>query len=279
MTSRNAASAAAWWRPYVLWLVVAAAALTAVTWQVVAGGPLTAADWPVHRAVDARQPEGAPLALAVAVARLGQRWLTAPVLLGVGAWVGWRRRDWRPPAAAVTGLVSLAVLGTLLKVAVGRTPPVIGVDVVDPGLGNVAAWLAAVLSPGGPPYDGFVSFPSGHTANAALTYPLLAWLLFGRNGRWPDPRALRWALAGAAVPVLAVGVMMTALDYHWASESLGGWALGIVVALLGRLALGPGDTGAVPAGAPPPPRRRRAPAEAGRGGPGAGPAGPAGGPP
>ncbi|MFC7326670.1 phosphatase PAP2 family protein [Marinactinospora rubrisoli] len=266
MTFRNATSAAGWWRPHVLGLAVATAALAAVTWQVVSGGPLTVLDWPVHEVVDARQPTGAPLALCVAVARLGQRWLTAPVLLGLAAWVSWRRRDRRPLLAAATGLASLAVAGTLLKVAVGRTPPVVGLDAVSPGLENVAAWLAAVLSPGGPPYDGFVSFPSGHTANAALTYPLLAWLLFGRNGRWPDPRALRWALAGAAVPVLAVGVMMTVLDYHWASEALGGWALGIAVALLGRLALGPGDTGAVPPGIAPP-TGRRVPADAGFPGP------------
>lgn len=225
-------------RSSAVWLVVAAAALAAVTWQVLAGGPVTALDWPVHAFVDPRQPEGPLLAAAVAVARLGQRLVTVPLLVGLALWAALRGRGFRPVLAVLTGLGSLAVLGTLLKVAVGRTPPVLGVDVVTPGLDNVAAWAGAVLVPGAAPFEGYVSFPSGHSANAALTYPLAAWLLFGAHGVFPHARRLRFALGCSLVPVAAVGAMMTVLDYHWLSESLGGWLLGAVVLLVARLVLG-----------------------------------------
>lgn len=219
------------------WLAVAAGALTAVTWQVIVGGPVTALDWPVHAFVDPRQPEGPLLWAAVATARLGQRLITIPLLVGLAIWAMRRGRGWRPLGAVLTGLGSLAVLGTLLKVGVGRTPPVLEVDTVSPGAGNIAAWVYALLVPGAPPFDGYVSFPSGHAANAALTYPLAAWLLFGANGVFPHARRLRYALGCSLLPVAAVGVLVTVLDYHWLSESVAGWLLGAVVLLVALLVL------------------------------------------
>ncbi|TDQ45605.1 phosphatase PAP2 family protein [Actinorugispora endophytica] len=244
-------SSAARLRPFATWLAAVCAALAAVTWQVLVKGPLTAPDWPVHAFVDPRQPDGPLLWAAVAVARMGQRLVTVPPLVALGLWVTLLRRDARPLLAVLAGLGSLAVVGTLLKVATGRTPPVVGVDVVTPGLANVLDWTAAAVVPGAAAFEGYVSFPSGHSANAALTYPLVAWLLFGANGLRPDPRRLRAALWAALLPVAAVGAMMTLLDYHWASETLGGWLLGACVLLVARLVLGRGDTGAVAAGSAP----------------------------
>lgn len=222
----------------VVWLVVAVSALAVVTWQVVVGGPVTALDWPVHAFVDPRQPEGPLLAAAVAVARLGQRLVTVPLLVGLAVWAMRRGRGWRPLGAVLTGLGSLAMLGTLLKVAIGRTPPVLEVDLVSPGMDNIVAWASALVVPGAAPFEGYVSFPSGHAANAALTYPLAAWLLFGANGVFPHTQRLRVALGCSLVPVAAVGVLVTVLDYHWLSESVGGWLLGFVVLLLALLVLG-----------------------------------------
>lgn len=219
------------------WLAVVCAALAATTWQVLVSGPLTALDWPIHEFVDPRQPDGLLLGTAVAVARLGQRAVTVPLLVSLGVWVALRRRAVRPVLAVLTGLCSLAVVGTLLKVATGRTPPVVGVDVVTPGLANIADWVAALVVPGAAAFEGYVSFPSGHSANAAFTYPLLAWLLFGPAGLRPDPRRLRIAFLAALLPVAAVGSLVTLLDYHWATETLGGWLLGAGVLLTARLVL------------------------------------------
>ncbi|GLU46936.1 phosphatase PAP2 family protein [Nocardiopsis ansamitocini] len=220
------------------WLFVVTVALALLTWQVVVQGPVTALDWPLHVHLDARQPEGWLMELAVLVARLGQRAVTVPLLLGAALWATWHQRGPRPLLATLTGLASLAVMGTLLKVAVGRTPPVVGVDVVSPGLGNVVDWAVSFVSLGAVAFDGYVSFPSGHSANAALTYPLLALLLFGPCGARPDPRKARIAVWWAIVPVAAVGAMMTVLDYHWATESIGGWLLGAGVLLVALLVLG-----------------------------------------
>lgn len=249
-------------KPYAVWsllagLLAACGALAAVTWQVVVHGPLTAVDWPVHAFVDPRQPEGPPLLAMVAAARLGQRLVTVPPLVGLGLWASLRTRDARPVLAVLAGLGTLAVAGTLLKVAVGRTPPVVGVDTVSPGLDNVVAWVWAVALPGAAAFEGHVSFPSGHAANAALTYPLLALLVFGPAGLRPHPRRLRLALGGALVPVAVVGALVVLLDYHWASEALGGWLLGAVALLTARLVLGDRKAGAAERGARPPGRHGR----------------------
>ena len=160
---------------------------------------MTALDWPVHAFVDPRQPEGQLLRAAVA-GPVGTAADNHPLLVGLAIWAMRRGRGWRPLGAVLTGLGSLAVLGTLLKVGVGRTPPVLEVDTVSPGAGNIAAWVYALLVPGAPPFDGYVSFPSGHAANAALTYPLAAWLLFGANGVFPHARRLRYALGCSLLP-------------------------------------------------------------------------------
>jgi membrane-associated phospholipid phosphatase len=111
-----------------------------------------------------------------------------------------RRRD-----AAVAGIVALAVGGqfavvNLIKVAVARPRPAIH---------QLTGFHGA-------------SFPSGHSAAAAVTYAVLA-LVLGR-GR---PRVVRNALAGAAVAmsVLVAGTRVM-LGVHWFTDVLAGVAVG-----------------------------------------------------
>ncbi|PRY00411.1 phosphatase PAP2 family protein [Allonocardiopsis opalescens] len=225
------AEARPWWRPHAIALAAMAAVLSVLTWQVIVYGPLTALDWPVHEAADANQPTGWSMALSVLVARLGQRAVTIPLMLLAAGWCAWKLRSARPVVAVVVSLGSLYVLGYGLKYAVGRTPPRTEMD--------------AVFMPG------FVSYPSGHAANAALTYAFIAVLLWGASGWRPDRRLLRIGLAVSAVPTAAVGVLMVSLDYHWLSEIPTGWLLGYVVLGIGRLALGP-PRPAAPGGSGPP---------------------------
>ncbi|ASU82450.1 phosphatase PAP2 family protein [Nocardiopsis gilva YIM 90087] len=237
---------AAWWRPHAVGTAVAAVLLFVITVQVIGYGPVTSFDAPAHAYFDPRQPQGVAHVLAVTAARLGQRGVTIPLLAIAAFWASLRWRDPRPVVATVTGLAALALLGTALKVYVGRTPPVLDVDIVNAGIGNITAWLTTTVTLGATPFEGFVSYPSGHTANAALTFPLLAWLLFGASGVRPAPLALRRALLGSLLPVVLVGTLMVVLDYHWVSEVLGGMALGAIVALISRLVLGPGRSTAAP---------------------------------
>ncbi len=115
-----------WWTPYAITGVAAAAALALLTWQVAIGGLLVAADWPVHQFFDARQPDGPTRAVLDGAAKLGQRWLTLPILLATAGWVCWRQRRVLPMVATVVGLGTLYVVGNAIKFGLGRTPPAHG---------------------------------------------------------------------------------------------------------------------------------------------------------
>ena len=134
------------------------------------------------------------------ISLLGGTLVVVSASVVVGA-LEYRRR----PNRAIPALIALAVLGqfaivNLIKVVVGRNRPAIH------------------------QLTGFSgkSFPSGHSAAAAVTYAVLA-LLLGR-GR---PRNVRNALAGVAVG-LAVLVAETRvmLGVHWFTDVLAGIAVG-----------------------------------------------------
>jgi undecaprenyl-diphosphatase len=69
------------------------------------------------------------------------------------------------------------------------------------------------------------SFPSGHSANSMLVYPLCALLL-------APPRWRRAALVGAVLLSLCIGLSRILLGVHWPSDVIGGWAFGALGALL-----------------------------------------------
>ena len=71
-----------------------------------------------------------------------------------------------------------------------------------------------------------LSFPSGHSANAMMTYVALALFLFGRT-----ERRSTW-VAGAVALALLVGLSRVVLGVHWPSDVIGGWSYGLVWALL-----------------------------------------------
>lgn len=208
-----------WWAAYAIGAVVAAVALGLMTWQVVARGPFVAWDWPFHEAVDPRVPTGAlKTASDVLASALGQRKYTLPILAVVALWVAWRARSWRPIVATGAGLATVFVVGYAIKRALQRTPPALEVDMLH-GEGE--------------------AFPSGHTANATLTWTLIAVLLFSALGAYPDRRRYRRAVAGAIFAALVGGVLMTVLDYHWLSDIPGGWALGGLAVCVALIVFGP----------------------------------------
>jgi undecaprenyl-diphosphatase len=71
-----------------------------------------------------------------------------------------------------------------------------------------------------------LSFPSGHSANAAMTYVALVLFLVPE----PDKR-WKWLLA-AGVVALLVGLSRVMLGVHWPSDVVGGWTFGLFWALL-----------------------------------------------
>ncbi|RIQ31026.1 phosphatase PAP2 family protein [Jiangella rhizosphaerae] len=197
-----------WWAPSTIAGLVSAALLGLMTWQVVERGWFIAWDWDFHVHVDARQPEGVTKGLLDALASLGgQRLYTLPIIAAVGLFVAYKQRRIRVLVAIASGLATVLFIGYWIKFGLGRTPPASGQDVLH-GVGQ--------------------AFPSGHTANATLTWFLLVIVLFGAQGLKPDPVRLRRYLWVAGAGVMVTGFLMTALDYHWLSDIPGGIALGLL---------------------------------------------------
>jgi undecaprenyl-diphosphatase len=70
------------------------------------------------------------------------------------------------------------------------------------------------------------SFPSGHAANSMIFYLALA-LFITAGTRWQRP-----AVAGAVLLSLLIGTSRVMLGVHWPSDVIGGWAFGMLWALL-----------------------------------------------
>ena len=72
-----------------------------------------------------------------------------------------------------------------------------------------------------------LSFPSGHSANAMMTYVGLALFLFAE-----EPSRRRIALLAAGVLTFLVGLSRIVLGVHWPSDVVGGWSYGLVWVLM-----------------------------------------------
>ena len=191
----------------VSWAVLCCIPVLAVTADVLGDGPLRHLDdvlasgsW--HRA----QPT--LLSAALVFDRLGQRAVAGAVLVAVAAYLAWRARAWRPLVVTGAALAVLNLVVGAMKLTVGRSKPLSGHDLL---------------------YVGGSQFPSGHAANAVVSWGLLAYLLvaYGR-GRLPA----RLLVATAAATAVAVCASSLYLDYHWLSDLVAGAALGAVLLAL-----------------------------------------------
>lgn len=138
---------------------------------------------------------------------LGQR---GPTAVAVAAWLGWR--CWRQ-----RNLHPLLVLGAsllLLNVTVGAAK--LGMSRLGPHYATTVG--ANEMGLGGD------IFPSGHTANAVVTWGVLAYLA-------TTPLRRRTLSVIAALGALGVGMTTVYLGTHWVSDVLLGWAAGLLVLL------------------------------------------------
>jgi membrane-associated phospholipid phosphatase len=217
------------------WLVAAALVLlfALLTVNVLTHGPLTGLDRWIHRAVRTRLTAHERwlsfhhFSLAKLLMNLGNYEVAIAVLVVTGLVVAALRRSWRPLVAAAAGAALLLVTLLSAKYLIARPHP-----------------SHHVLRPGA-----LGAFPSGHTASATVCY-LLAVLLLTDGLR---PRARRIALAAAAVLCFGVGWTMTVTGYHWFTDTVGGWTLGVLVVMLTRW-LTRARTGPAGPGEPPGPR-------------------------
>jgi undecaprenyl-diphosphatase len=141
---------------------------------------------------------------------LGQRAVCLSLAAG---WLGlraWRTRDVRPLGVLlVATLLAQAGVG-VMKNLVGRLGPLqLGPDAALPGGSDLFA-------------AGGTIFPSGHTANAVVTWGVLALVARGH-------RRLGAVLAAGAA--LSVGLTTVYLGTHWISDVVAGWCAGGLVLL------------------------------------------------
>lgn len=169
--------------------------------QVQTNGPFTAFDvdlaiWLNRQVSDSR--------LAVDVLQLVS-FLGKPIFLlfavGVpGVWIAWRR-EWRLVIFGVVTCLVGGLVDTAVKVAVGRSRPVVD-DAVATAFGQ--------------------SFPSGHAMSAVVCYGTLLLVLLPLA-----PRAWRRVIVVLTVTlVLAIGISRLALGLHFVTDVIGGYVLG-----------------------------------------------------
>lgn len=148
----------------------------------------------------------------------GETVVAVPVVAATAAALATRR--WRPVLAAAATLGLLVAAVETAKVLLGRQSPGFGAGRPD------------VFGVGGR------AFPSGHSAGTLVVFGLVAALLCGPAGIRPH-RAAHALLTLLALAVSGtVGVCTVVLGWHWPSDVVGGWLLGVAVLLLGNALLG-----------------------------------------
>ncbi len=177
----------------IIWAVLITSWLVRLDWQVMFFRPYQ--QWPgIHAFLDY-------------YVVLGQR---GPTAVMVTAWLGWR--SWRQHT--LRPLLTLAAALLLLNITVGAAKL---------GMGRLGPHYATTIG-SNEMWQGGDIFPSGHTANAVVTWGILAYLA-------STPRARRWLSALSAVISLGVGLTTVYLGTHWLSDVLLGWAAGLLILL------------------------------------------------
>ena len=150
--------------------------------------------------------------LVMLVDDLGLRSITAIALLVTASLISRRFKSWRPINLSLLSLLLLNLTVGASKLLFGRTKPSTGFDLVftDSGL----------------------SYPSGHAANAVLTWGMLAYLIFRYSHKEPfEGMRLTWF-----VSIVTIGVCLASLyrNTHWFSDLLGGLFIGsaLLVAII-----------------------------------------------
>jgi membrane-associated phospholipid phosphatase len=183
-----------------------------ITQQVLANSWIRRLDESIYdRSFLLLEPNKTPT-LVILIDDLGLRSITAIALLVTASLISRRFKSWRPINLSLLSLLLLNLTVGASKLLFGRTKPSTGFDLVftDSGL----------------------SYPSGHAANAVLTWGMLAYLIFRYSHKEPfEGMRLTWF-----VSIVTTGVCVASLyrNTHWFSDLLGGLFIGsaLLVAII-----------------------------------------------
>ncbi len=181
-----------------------------ITQQVLANTWIRRLDeWIYNRDILLVTPGKTPT-LVMLVDDLGLRSVTAIILIITSILIGRRFKTWRPFNLSLLSLILLNLSVGASKLLFGRTKPHSGFDLVftDSGL----------------------SYPSGHAANAILTWGIFAYLIFRYSHKEPfEGMRLTWF-----VSIVTSGVCLASLyrNTHWFSDLLGGLFIGSALLVL-----------------------------------------------
>lgn len=183
-----------------------------VTQQVVANTWIRRVDeWIYERDFLLITPGQTPT-LVMLVDDLGLRSVSSIILLIIAFLISRRFKSWRPINLSILSLVLLNLTVGASKLLFGRTKPSTGFDLffTDSGL----------------------SYPSGHAANAILSWGIAAYLIFRYSHKYPfEGMRLTWF-----VSITTIGVCLASLyrNTHWFSDLLGGLFIGsaLLVAII-----------------------------------------------
>ena len=192
------------------WSVLLFIGFLFITAQVLRSGPLIAWDEKVNKTPRPRFDGFSGFVLR-RIDDLGLRSLTATVLLIAAAYIAYKFKTWRPLNLAFLSLLALNLIVGSFKLALGRTKPRLGIDLI---------------------HAGGMSYPSGHASNAVLSWGILAYILY----RYAKVDRYQGRLASAAVALLSLTICIVSLirHTHWFTDLLAGLFIGasILIAVI-----------------------------------------------
>jgi membrane-associated phospholipid phosphatase len=175
-----------------------------ITQQVVANSWIRRLDeWIYERDILLVTPGKTPT-IVILMDDLGLRGITSAILLITAILISRRFKSWRPINLSLLALLLLNLAVGASKLLFGRTKPSTGFDLffTDSGL----------------------SYPSGHAANAVLSWGMIAYLIFRYSHKEPfEGLRLTWF-----VSIISSLVCLASLyrNTHWFSDLLGGLFIG-----------------------------------------------------
>jgi undecaprenyl-diphosphatase len=134
------------------------------------------------------------------------------VMALVAVWA-FRQKAGRIGAVLLSVALAAAVLSVLLKLVFQRPRPDLFLEIVQPAS---------------------FSFPSGHTMGSTAAYGLAVFVV-----AWLRPSLRTPLYVLTPLLVLLIGISRVFLGVHWPTDVLAGFAAGVLMVVIGKLALGP----------------------------------------